>query len=66
LAVKGGTVLASTRVWKGQSASVDLGIKDDLYLTVPRGRSDLKTAVDVMPKLIAPLTLDATFGRCAC
>jgi serine-type D-Ala-D-Ala carboxypeptidase (penicillin-binding protein 5/6) len=63
LAVKGGAVLASTRVWKGQSASVDLGIKDDLYLTLPRGEADrIKTTVDVQPRVIAPLTPDSTLG----
>ena len=62
LLVKGGTVLATARVWKGQTDSVDLGIKDDLYLTVPRGHSDIKTTVDVTPKLIAPLASDATLG----
>jgi D-alanyl-D-alanine carboxypeptidase (penicillin-binding protein 5/6) len=63
LAVKGSAVLASTRVWKGQSASVDLGIKDDLYLTLPRGEADrIKTAVDVQPRVIAPLTSDSTLG----
>ncbi len=63
LVVKGGAVLATARVWKGQSASVDLGIKDDLYITVPRGGAEgLKTAADVQPRLIAPLALDATLG----
>src|SRR5271168_1588622 len=58
LAVKGGTVLASAHVWKAQSPTVDLGIKDDLYITLPRGASDVKTAADVQPRLIAPLGLD--------
>jgi D-alanyl-D-alanine carboxypeptidase (penicillin-binding protein 5/6) len=63
LAVKGGTVLATTRVWKGQKDSADLGIKDDLYVTVPRGEADgIKTATDVQPRIIAPLTLDQTLG----
>ena len=62
LLVKGGTVLATARVWKGQTNSVDLGIKDDFYLTVPRGHSDVKTTVDVNPRLIAPLASDATLG----
>ena len=57
LVVKGGAVLATARVWKGQSPSVDLGIKDDLYITLPRGESDsIKTATDVQPRLIAPLS----------
>jgi serine-type D-Ala-D-Ala carboxypeptidase (penicillin-binding protein 5/6) len=63
LAVKGGTVLATARVWKGQKDTADLGIKDDLYVTVPRGQADaIKTATDVQPRIIAPLTLDQTLG----
>lgn len=63
LVVKGGAVLATARVWKGQSPSVDLGIKDDLYVTVPRGGTEgLKTAADVQPRLIAPLAVDAAVG----
>jgi serine-type D-Ala-D-Ala carboxypeptidase (penicillin-binding protein 5/6) len=63
LAVKGGAVLATARVWKGQNASVDLGIKDDFYITVPRSQADaVKTATDVQPRLIAPLALDANLG----
>jgi D-alanyl-D-alanine carboxypeptidase (penicillin-binding protein 5/6) len=63
LVVKGGTVLATARVWKGENPSVDLGIKDDLYITLPRSESDgIKTATDVQPRLIAPLAADATLG----
>ena len=63
LAVKSGTVLASAHVWKAQSPTVDLGIKDDLYITLPRGEADgIKTAADVPPRLIAPLALDANLG----
>ena len=63
LVIKGGAVLASARVWKGQSPSVDLGIKDDLYLTLPRGQADsVTTATDVQPRLIAPLGADADLG----
>jgi D-alanyl-D-alanine carboxypeptidase (penicillin-binding protein 5/6) len=63
LVVKGGTVLASARVWKGENPAVDLGIKDDLYMTVARGEADgIKTATDVQPRLIAPLSADQTLG----
>jgi serine-type D-Ala-D-Ala carboxypeptidase (penicillin-binding protein 5/6) len=62
LLVKGGTMLATTRVWKAAQSPVDVGIRDDLYMTLARGQSDLKTAVDVQPKLIAPLTLDSNVG----
>jgi D-alanyl-D-alanine carboxypeptidase (penicillin-binding protein 5/6) len=63
LAVKGGAVLATAQVWKGQSESVDLGIKDDLYLTLSRGvAGSIKTATDIQPRLIAPLAVDTTVG----
>ena len=62
LIVKGGTALATTHVWKAANSSAELGIKDDLYMTLARGQSDVKTSVDVQPKLIAPLGLDANVG----
>jgi D-alanyl-D-alanine carboxypeptidase (penicillin-binding protein 5/6) len=64
LVVKGGVKLASAPVWKAASSPVDLGLKSDLYLTVPRDQAEsLKTAVDVQPKLFAPLAADATVGE---
>src|SRR6266849_3323563 len=62
LVVKGGTALASARVWKADRSPIDLGLKEDLYLTLPRGEADIKTAVDVQPRLIAPLAQDANLG----
>src|ERR1700735_2680337 len=64
LVVKGGTKLASIRVWKAELSPVDVGIKDDLYITLPRSRSgDIKTAIDLKPRLIAPLGRDAEAGQ---
>jgi serine-type D-Ala-D-Ala carboxypeptidase (penicillin-binding protein 5/6) len=64
LVVKGGAKLASTPVWKAESSPVDVGVKDDLYITLPRSQSnDIKTAADVRPRLIAPLGLDAEVGQ---
>jgi serine-type D-Ala-D-Ala carboxypeptidase (penicillin-binding protein 5/6) len=62
LAVKGGAVLATARVWKGQSPEVELGITDDLYITVPRGAADIKTATEIQPRLIAPVTAAMSVG----
>ena len=62
LVVKGGTVLATTRVWKAAQSPADVGIKDDLYMTLARGQSDVKTAVDVLPKIIAPLSTETNVG----
>jgi D-alanyl-D-alanine carboxypeptidase (penicillin-binding protein 5/6) len=64
LVVKGGATLASTKVWKAAQSPVEVGIKEDLYITLPRGQAnDIKTAVDVQPRLIAPLALDSDVGQ---
>jgi D-alanyl-D-alanine carboxypeptidase (penicillin-binding protein 5/6) len=56
LLVKGGTALAIAKVWKAQFTPVDIGIKDDVWLTLPRGQAgSVKTALEVRPRLIAPL-----------
>ena len=63
LAVKGGAVLASTPVWKAETSPIDLGIKDDLYVTLPRSvAGNLKTEIVVQPRLIAPVSRDAGVG----
>ena len=62
LVVKGGTALAATHVWKAARSPVDVGIKDDLYITLQRGQADLKTTTDIQPRLIAPLGSDANVG----
>ena len=64
LVVKGGEKLATTPVWKAANSPVDVGIRDDLYITLPRGQAnDIKTAVEVQPRLIAPLARDTTVGQ---
>jgi D-alanyl-D-alanine carboxypeptidase (penicillin-binding protein 5/6) len=63
LVAKGGTTLGSSKVWKAAETPVDVGIKDDLYVTVPRGQSnDVKTVVDIQPRLIAPLSRETDVG----
>ncbi|MDP9014909.1 MAG: D-alanyl-D-alanine carboxypeptidase [Pseudomonadota bacterium] len=64
LVAKGGTALATTKVWKAARSPVDVGIKDDLYITLPRGQAnDIKTAVDLQPRLIAPLAPESDVGQ---
>jgi D-alanyl-D-alanine carboxypeptidase (penicillin-binding protein 5/6) len=64
LVVKGGAKLATAPAWKAARSPVDLGIKDDLYLTLPRGESgNVKTAVDIRPRLIAPLATTTDVGQ---
>jgi D-alanyl-D-alanine carboxypeptidase (penicillin-binding protein 5/6) len=64
LVIKGGTALAATQVWKAAASPVDVGIREDLYITLPRDESgNIKTSVEMQPKLIAPLAREATVGQ---
>lgn len=64
LAAKGGIKLASTRVWKAAESPIDVGITDDLYVTLPRDQAnDIKTSLDLKPRLIAPLSVDSNVGE---
>jgi D-alanyl-D-alanine carboxypeptidase (penicillin-binding protein 5/6) len=64
LVAKAGVKLAATPVWKAQTSPLDLGIKHDLYVTLPRGTAaTLKTTVQIQPRLIAPLTTESVAGH---
>ncbi len=64
LVAKGGAKLIAAEVWKAQSTPVDIGIKHDLYVTVARGTAaDIKTVIDLEPRLFAPLATDSTVGQ---
>jgi len=61
---KAGDQLAEAPVWKGTADKVGLGIADNLFVTIPRGRyDDLEARVDLQPELMAPLTKGAEVGR---
>jgi len=49
-------VLTTERIWKGKTDTVDLGVNDEVYLTIPRGAEDLLEAnISVGNNLQAPL-----------
>jgi serine-type D-Ala-D-Ala carboxypeptidase (penicillin-binding protein 5/6) len=63
LVAKGSAKLASAPVWKAASTPVDVGVNEDVYVTLPRsGSNDIKTSVDLQPRLIAPLSRNADVG----
>ena len=64
LVVKGGTALAAAPVWKAEATPIDVGIDQDLYLTLPRGGfGGVSSVTDLQPKLVAPLARTAEVGR---
>ena len=61
---KAGQELAQGRVWKGEAEQIKLGIEDELFVTIPRGRyDDLDAQVEMRPELIAPLVMGETVGE---
>ncbi|MHB1675962.1 MAG: D-alanyl-D-alanine carboxypeptidase family protein [Sulfuriferula sp.] len=58
--------VATLKVWKGKYNTVAAGFTHDIYLSVPRGRSqDLKTTLTTRQPLLAPLFRGQVVGRLA-
>jgi D-alanyl-D-alanine carboxypeptidase (penicillin-binding protein 5/6) len=61
---KAGQELAQGKVWKGEKEQVRLGIRDELFVTIPRGRyDDLDAQVEMRPELIAPIAEGEEVGQ---
>jgi D-alanyl-D-alanine carboxypeptidase (penicillin-binding protein 5/6) len=59
-----GEEVAKTRVWKGRPSSVALGLSDDLYVTIPRGRYPaLAATMELERTLVAPVDEAAAVGE---
>lgn len=55
--------LSDTEVWKGQQDTLSLGLKDDLYITVPRGTyKQLKPSISFASFIEAPVIKHAALG----
>ncbi|WP_237466447.1 serine hydrolase [Vibrio stylophorae] len=53
---KANETLISERVWMGDTDEVALGVKEDTYVTLPRGQvKDLKTNFEMSKELVAPI-----------
>jgi len=59
-----GKTLTQSPVYKGAAEQVALGIKQDLFVTIPNGQYNyLKAAMDVQKPLIAPLSPQQPVGK---
>ena len=59
-----GTELSKTRVWQGAKDEVSLGVKEDVYLTIPRGKHDqLQATLSVDEVVTAPITDGSEYGE---
>ncbi len=58
-----GEQIATQRVWKGTAETAPLGLRDDVYVTIPRGSyADLAASMDVRAQMIAPLSTSDAVG----
>jgi D-alanyl-D-alanine carboxypeptidase (penicillin-binding protein 5/6) len=58
-----GTALASSRVWKGGTDSVPLGLNRILYVTIPRGQYEsLDASMKIDNRIMAPLEAGTALG----
>jgi D-alanyl-D-alanine carboxypeptidase (penicillin-binding protein 5/6) len=58
-----GEIMNRSRVWKGESDKVSLGLLEDLYITIPRGSyKDLEAVMDVDASIEAPLEKGSQHG----
>jgi len=58
-----GEPLQTARVWKAEFTPVQVGLRRDLFVTVPRGKvGSVKTAISVEPLLVAPLSAQKPIG----
>ena len=56
-------VITQSPIWKGQDDSIDLGVLDDVYLTVPRGsENDLVAKASIDEVIEAPIAQDQSLG----
>lgn len=61
---KAGQELAQGRIWKGEEEQIRLGIRDELFVTIPRGRyDDLDAQVEMRPELVAPIAQGEEVGQ---
>lgn len=61
---QGKATIKEARIWKGESETVELGLPEDLYITVPRrNNNDLKASIVVDKQIIAPIKAGDKLGK---
>lgn len=59
-----GQELLKKRVWYGEEEELALGVKDDVLITIPRGRyNDLNPFLEVSSRLEAPIAANQVVGK---
>ena len=60
---EGKKAIQESRIWKGDTETLQLGLTEDLYVTIPRRRyNDLKATINVDKQIIAPVKMGDKLG----
>jgi serine-type D-Ala-D-Ala carboxypeptidase (penicillin-binding protein 5/6) len=60
---EGKKVIQETRIWKGETETLPLGLVDDLFATIPRRRyNDIAASVNVDKQILAPVKAGVKLG----
>jgi D-alanyl-D-alanine carboxypeptidase (penicillin-binding protein 5/6) len=58
-----GTQLTTSRIWKGSSETISLGLDKALYVTIPRGQyNSLDASMNINHRIMAPVTKGQALG----
>ncbi|MDI1230583.1 MAG: D-alanyl-D-alanine carboxypeptidase [Methylobacter sp.] len=58
------TALSEARVWKGDTKNLQIGLAEDLYVTIPRRHyDDLKAIITIDKKIVAPVKAGTKLGK---
>ena len=56
-------ILKTTRVWYGDREQVAMGVANDIYITIPRGRyKELQASMEIESEVSAPITFGQELG----
>lgn len=60
---QGNTSISEPRIWKGETETLQLGLADDLYVTLPsRNDKELKTSISIDKQILAPVNAGTKLG----
>lgn len=59
-----GEPVTSARIWKAEQDQLEVGLNEELWVTLPRGRYDrMEATLELQSPLVAPLHADEVVGR---
>ena len=57
-------MITTSPVWKGETDTLNLGVNEEVWVTVPRGQyKQLKPVTEFEPTIIAPVSSGAVLGK---